>query len=274
MTTSAPNLATARSFLFVPGDRSDRFDKAAAAGAHVVIIDLEDAVAADRKTAARTSAAAWLSDRGRAVVRINSDGEDAADDLAALANLNGLIGVMLPKAESAEQVGEIRAAVGDVPIIALIETAAGIAAARDVARAPGVVRLAIGSLDLAVDLEITEDSRSMASARWEIVLASRLAELPAPVDTVTAEIGDGSASRQAAERARMDGFTGKLCIHPAQVLPVNSTFAPTEDEVSWAARVIEASRSDAVASVDGAMVDKPVIERARRILAESERGQD
>lgn len=262
-------LSRARTFLFVPGDRSERFAKAARSGAHAVIIDLEDAVAPAAKTSARTSAVEWLVGGGEAVVRINSTADDAERDLALLAGAPRPFAVMLPKAERGEQVVAIRATLGAVAVIPLIETARGIAGVRELGRTVGVERLAIGSLDLALDLSIDEGSNSMASARWEIVLASRLAGLPAPIDTVTPEIADGSPAGVAAAVARANGFGGKLCIHPAQVAPVNAAFQPTQAELEWASRVLEAAGAGAVSRVDGAMVDRPVIERAQRIRAEA-----
>lgn len=237
-----------------------------------MIIDLEDAVVDDAKAQARAAAVGWIAGGGRAVVRINADPDRAHQDLTALsavARIPGLAAIMVPKAEEPGQIVQVVDSLGDVPVIALIETATGIAQARDLARVPGVLRLAIGSLDLAVDMSIDEDSHAMAAARWEIVLASRLAGLPAPLDTVTPVIGDGTAAGEAAARARANGFSGKLCIHPAQVASVNAAFVPSTTEIDWARRVVEAAEASAVTRIDGAMIDKPVIDRARQLLADA-----
>jgi citrate lyase subunit beta/citryl-CoA lyase len=259
-------IAAARSFLFVPGDRPDRFAKAGRSGADLVIVDLEDAVAEADKAGARRAAVEWLHHDGRAVVRINSDPATAHADLDALAGAPGLVAVMVPKAEEATAL-HVASNHGTVLVIALIESAVGLSRARQLALHPSTCRLALGSLDLAVDLGISDDSAAMATAGYELVLASRLAGLPAPISTVTTEVGDGRAAAAAAARARREGFGGKLCIHPLQVAAVNTALHPSASEISWAHRVIAVSREGSLGVVDGAMVDRPVVERARRILA-------
>ena len=261
-------IASARSFLFVPGDRPDRFAKAGSSGADLVIVDLEDAVAAADKEGARRAAVEWLHHDGSAVVRINSDPATSQADLDALAGSPGLVAVMVPKAEEATAI-HTASNHGTVSVIALIESAVGLSKARELASHPSTCRLALGSLDLAVDLGITDDSAAMATAGYELVLASRLAGLPAPISTVTTEVGDGTAAGTAAARARQEGFGGKLCIHPLQVAAVNKAFHPSASEISWAHRVIAVSREGSLGVVDGAMVDRPVVERARRILTAS-----
>jgi citrate lyase subunit beta/citryl-CoA lyase len=265
--SGAPDrLAAARSLLFVPGDRPDRYQKAARAGAGLVVVDLEDAVAAPDKPAARAAAVAWLRAGGEAVVRVNSEPALAVEDLAALAGLPGLLGVMVPKAEDPAVVEDAARAAG-VGVIALIETALGLSLARSIAASPATRRLAIGSFDLSLDLGVAEGSTVIDIARFEVVLASRLAGLTAPVDTVTAEIGDGSAAGAAAARSRAEGFGAKLCIHPVQVAAVNAAFRPSAEEIEWARRIVAGAGTGAAVSVDGAMVDRPVVERAERILA-------
>ncbi len=264
--SGAERVAGARTLLFVPGDRPDRFAKAADAGADLVVVDLEDGVGETDKADARRAAVEWLRREGQAVVRINSDTLTSQADLAALADVPGLIAVMVPKAEAATDLDDASNG-GTVPVIALVESAVGLSRARELAAHPSTCRLALGSLDLAVDLGIADDSAAMAMAGYELVLASRLAGLPAPISTVTAEVGDGTAAGTAAVRARREGFGGKLCIHPRQVPTVNQAFRPSDSEIRWAHRVIDVSREGSVGLVDGAMVDRPVVERARRILA-------
>lgn len=260
-----------RSYLFVPGDRPERFDKAAASGADVVVLDLEDAVAPERKALARESIAAWLTPaRTECVaVRIN----DAAapgfhDDLAMLAAA-GATQVMLPKAESAAQIASVCAALPGAQVLALIESAKGVVAVNEVAAAPGVSRLVFGTLDFALDLGIAPEPAGLAHAAACIALASRAAGLPAPVAGVTPEIGDEARLLADFAWARAFGFGAKLCIHPKQIAPLHGALRPTEAERDWAARVIAAAETaqGAAVQVDGRMVDKPVLQRALALQA-------
>lgn len=255
--------------LFVPGDRPDRFAKALASGADVVIVDLEDAVGpADKSAASDNVRAALAAGRSRIMVRINPPGTSwYADDLdliAAFGPEDGLVGVVIAKAESADQVSAVRArAREDVDIVALIESAVGVHAVHEIA-ASGTDRLALGAIDLALDLDSTSETL-LDQVRFQLTLASRVAELPPPLDTPSVEIRDLGAVAESAQRARAFGFGGKLCIHPAQLAAVKAAFVPTASEVSWAELVLTAD-THATTQVDGIMVDRPVIERARRIL--------
>ncbi|VTU18909.1 (3S)-malyl-CoA thioesterase [Variovorax sp. PBL-H6] len=258
----------ARSLLFVPGDRPERFAKAAMSGAHAVILDLEDAVAPAGKSGARDAVARWLEGgQTRAIVRINAaDTAWHEDDLAMLASVPGA-GVMLPKAEAhtlARTAGVLRGR----PIVALVETVAGYLGLRALAAVAGVARLAFGSVDFAVESGIVDEGDAMTAIRTQIALESCHAGLPAPVDGVSLELGDAEAMRAHALRSRQLGFGGKLCIHPRQVAVVNAAFEPTPAELQWALRVLDAFRASrgAATVVDGKMVDKPVVERARRIV--------
>jgi len=263
----------ARSLLFVPGSRPDRFDKALAACADAVVVDLEDAVAPDDKDRARDAVAAWLAASRSVVLRIN--GAETAwfrRDLA-LCGRTGVAAVMLPKTERAEDIAAVRDA-GAQAVLPLIESAAGFAALPAIAGAPGVQRLAFGSLDFQVDLgmrDALEDE--LLPFRSQLVLASRLAGLQPPVDGVSTAIDDADRLRDDVLRARRLGFGGKLCIHPRQVEGVNRHFAPSEAERAWARRVLDAAAASggAAVAVDGKMVDKPVILRAQAILGEAQR---
>ena len=267
-----------RSLLFVPGSRPERFDKAMAAGASAVIIDLEDAVAPADKPAARAALLAWLLAPARGsravVVRINSaDTPWFADDLA-LCGLPGVAAVMLPKAERAEVLGAVVAA-GARALLPLVESAAGLGALAALAAAPGVWRLAFGAIDLQVDLgmkDATEDE--LLPLRLQLLLASRLAGIGAPIDGVSTAIDDEPRLVQDVQRARRLGFGGKLCIHPRQVAVVNRHLAPSADERAWAQRVLAeaAAAGGAAVAVDGKMVDKPVLLRAEQILREAAAG--
>ncbi len=260
----------ARSLLFVPGSRPDRFDKALAAGAGAVVVDLEDAVPPADKDRARAALRDWLAPQRPVIVRIN--GADTAwfpDDLALCAH-PGVAAVMLPKAERAADLAEVRTA-GARALLPLVESATGLAAARALAREPGVQRLAFGSIDFQVDLgmrDALEDE--LLHFRSELVLASRLAGLQAPVDGVSTAIDDAERLSEDVLRARRLGFGGKLCIHPRQVEAVERLFAPSPAERAWAQRVLDAAAAagGAAIAVDGKMVDKPVILRAQAIVDE------
>ena len=250
--------------LFVPGDRPERFAKAAASGADAIIIDLEDAVAPERKEAARAALLPENLPQGISVfVRVNALGTPwHAGDVAAFAGLE-LTGVMLPKAETAEAIAELAAALPGKAIIALVESAAGLAASREIARQAN--RLAFGSIDFCADLGMAHEREMLLSARAEIVLASRLAELPAPLDGVCAAIDAAAEVEADARYARALGFCGKLCIHPKQISPTRAGFAPTAAQIDWAQRVLAAGGG--AVTVDGKMVDAPVRIQARQILA-------
>lgn len=252
--------ATASTLLFVPGDRPDRFDKAAAAGADLVVLDLEDAVSADAKEAARANVAAWAAHRPCAV-RINSaDTRWFRADLDALSAKD--VTIMVPKAEDPA----VLAGIGG-NVIALIETARGVLNAPAIASVPGVVRLAVGTFDLAAELGVDPtDTEALLPTRGALVLASAAAGLPGPIDGVTAAIDEPDRIIADTTYARRLGFAGKLCIHPRQLRPAAAALRPTEAQIGWARRIVEAS-SGAVAQVDGEMVDKPVVDRAHAILA-------
>ncbi len=262
-------VATARSLLFVPGSRPDRFVKAAASGADNVIIDLEDAVAPDGKDAARTAAVDYL--RGStALVRINAvDTPWYADDVAALAEATELVGIILPKAASVDAVQALVAALPQgTPVLLLIESALGVRDAGRLAEVSGVSRLLFGNLDFALDAGISASSAEQTELRYvrsALVVASRAAGLPGPVDGVHPDVSDPEGLRATAGRARDLGFTGSLCIHPTQIEVVHAAFRPTEDELEWARRVLAADDANAVL-VDGQMIDKPRWELARRLL--------
>lgn len=258
------NLAAIRAPLFVPANRPERFAKAAASGTDAVILDLEDAVAADTKDAARAALSADFTDLP-VLVRINAYGTPwHQQDVDAVAILP-LVGVILPKSEDPATLAAVARAVPH-PIIALVETARGLAAARTIASIDGVARLAFGSVDFCADLACAHLREVLLPVRAELVLASRLAGIAAPLDGVTVQFDDPAISHDDARHARALGMTGKLCIHPRQVSEVRRAFAPTETEIDWARRVLAAD--DGAVSVDGAMVDEPVRIRARAILAE------
>ena len=215
-----------RSYLFVPGDRPERFAKAAASGAHRVILDLDDAVNPDAKDAARACVAAWLGAGHAAMVRINGADTTWFEDDCRMLAAAGARAVMLPKSQDLATLARLasRLPVG-AALVPLVETAAGLWNVREVAGAPGVHRLAFGSVDYQLDLGIEGDGDELLQARSQLVLASRVAGIPAPVDGVTLSIKDPVALSADVARARRLGFGAKLCIHPSQVEAVNTGFA-------------------------------------------------
>lgn len=251
--------------LFVPGDRPDRFQKAAASGSDMIIIDLEDAVAPNLKDAARRSAAEYLSGGSPAVVRINAAGTAAfAGDLAALARARPSA-VMVPKFEYG-QANLVRQVLGDdLPIIALVETAAALRDLSGLLLDGNVVQAAVGTMDLATELGCTPESKTIEQARCLAVIASRIAGIAAPIDGITTTLDDAVAIEAAAREARAMGFCGKLCIHPRQVSHVLAAFVPTEQELAWARNILRHA-GEGVGTVEGEMVDAPVIRRAQAIL--------
>ncbi|CAD6543331.1 L-malyl-CoA/beta-methylmalyl-CoA lyase [Paraburkholderia hiiakae] len=265
-----------RSWLFVPGDRPDRFAKALAAGADAVIVDLEDAVAPPDKTRARDDVATWLDAGGAGgsrniFVRINgADTAWFADDVGAFAIRPDVCGIMLPKAADTSALAAIRArSRAGLRLVPLLESAAGFAAIQEVASAPGVERLVFGTVDFQVDTSIGGDGEELAYFRSLMTFASRVAGIGAPVDGVTTTIDDTDAIEAAARRARRFGFGGRLCIHPRQIAPTHRGFTPATEERVWAQRVIEAAEasSGSATVLDGKMIDAPVIQRARLVLA-------
>ncbi|MFL9856600.1 CoA ester lyase [Paraburkholderia madseniana] len=261
-----------RSFLFVPGIRPERFSKALTSGADTVIVDLEDAVAEADKAQARQYVADGTSEFGasttRVLVRINGFGTPWFDDDLTLLTARGIDGVVLPKAESAEALLNV-ARVSGKPILPIVESALGVWQVLEVARAPGVERLVFGSVDFELDLDCSGSWDALLYARSRIVLASRVAGLLPPVDGVTVTLDDTAQLVADASAARRLGFGGKLCIHPKQVAQVNASFSPGEDELAKAREVVEAFEraGGGAVSVDGRMVDLPVLLKARRQLA-------
>lgn len=273
------SLASPYTYLFVPGNRPERFSKAVASGAERVILDLEDAVAPADKAVARQSIHAWIDtttatlSRQQLMVRINDTRSDCfAADLALLRTLPAC-GVMLAKAETAADLQAVRDAMHpDTELLALVETAAGIAACQSIASHAAVTRLALGALDLMVDLNIPADSPTLTLAASQLVLASRAAGLAAPVAGVTPSLLAEHTQADMREALRI-GFGAKMCIHPSQLAGVRNALAPLPAEVQWAQEVVAAwNAAHAVngptgaLQVSGKMVDKPVYLRALRLL--------
>ena len=263
-------------FLFVPGTRPERFTKALDSGADSVIIDLEDAVAAeDKQTARNAIRTAWptfnTEQKKRLIIRSNSPGSQFyAADLILAQELD-LPCLLIPKSESLDQINGAAQILPNTAIIPMIETAIGLDRINDIATAEQVLRLALGNLDLQADLGMVCDSQEseLQTARFQIILASRLAQIAPPIDGVTPSTDDIERITNDAERAKRIGFGGKLCIHPKQVPLVKAAFLPSAEEISWAFRVIEADKASKGGAVklDGRMIDHPVVLLAQRTLA-------
>ena len=261
----------ARSILFVPATRPERIAKALASGADAVVVDLEDAIAPSDKVAAREALIAALDPARPVMVRINGvESEWFEQDMAACGH-PGIAGIMLPKVETAASVQAVHNR-RHLPVTALIETARGVWNALEIAQAPGAQRLAFGALDFRLDLGLPDAGHEqLAVYRSRLVLASRVALLAPPIDAPTPSFTDLAQVRAESEAARRLGFGGKLCVHPDQVAIVNESFLPSVVEVEWARKVVAAARAagGAAVAVDGRMVDRPVIDLAERILAQS-----
>jgi citrate lyase subunit beta / citryl-CoA lyase len=259
-----------RSYLFVPANRPERFAKACAAGADAVIVDLEDAVPAPEKVSARKALSEWLSSGGSAMIRINgATSAYFAEDLR-LAAFPTVQGIVLPKAEDPDEVRGVSKRAGNpLPVLPLIESARGFANALAIAKAPNVQRLMFGSIDFQLDMGISGDQEELLYFRSNLVLVSRLADIQAPVDGVTTSIDNLELVRADGVRGKRLGFGGKLCIHPKQVAVVNECFEPSAEEVAWAKRIVTgaSAASGGAVSVDGTMVDRPILARAEAILA-------
>ncbi len=273
--TKDAGVSAERTYLFVPGDRPERFDKAWTSPADAIVMDLEDAVAPERKPEARTSLARWLHPDRPVWVRCNAIDTPWFEDDLSLLTLPGVAGVMLPKAEALPDRLRILAGPGRVRIMPLVETAAGFSRLDEIAAWPGVVRLVFGSIDFQVDLGIEDDDEALLYFRSRLVLASRLAGLAGPVDGISTEMQDEARIHSEAQRSRRLGMTGKLCIHPRQILPTHQAFAPDAQQRLWARHIIEAMEQaqGAAVRVDGKMVDRPVLLKARRLIAQPQADQ-
>ena len=269
-------LGFSTNFLFVPGTRPERFLKALDSGASGVVLDLEDAVAEEDKETARNAIRnAWpqFSDeqKQRLVIRTNSPGTKfySADLILAQELKVGCL--LIPKSESLDQINGAALVLPNTAIIPMIETAIGLDRLREIANANQVLRLALGNLDLQADLGMICDAQEteLQTARYQIVLASRLAQIAPPIDGVTPSTDDLPRITDDAERAKRMGFGAKLCIHPKQVAIVQTAFMPTEEELTWAQRVIEADQASngGAVKLDGRMIDRPVVLLEKRTLA-------
>jgi citrate lyase subunit beta/citryl-CoA lyase len=264
MTLSTISPEIARSWLLVSGIRRDDFDPAANSRADQIILDIEDAVDPKLKPDARSSVIDWLSKGGSGWVRINDRSTVFwSDDVDGLKGVPGLSGVMLAKTESAEQVTETFDRLGGtVPVLALVESALGIEEAPSIARARGAFRLGFGSGDYRRDTGTSADDLAMAYPRSRLVVASRIGNLPGPIDGPT--VGSNHpVLRQKSELAVAMGLTGKLCLDLDQLAVINETISPTVSDATWARDFLDDFESRGRVIRDGS--DLPRLGRAEKI---------
>jgi len=267
--------------LFTPGDRPEMLRKAPGTGADVVVFDLEDGVAPARKAEARSAIREVLTDPTfdpdcEVCLRVNPVGLAAAEDVGAVAGpALRLDAVMLPKPTSADDVAQLGRLLAEhdlaVPVFALIESAAGLLAAQELAAAEPTAALAFGAEDYTADVGATRthEGTEVLYAKQHVVAAAAAAGVDA-IDTIHADIEDVEGLGEATRRAVGLGFDGKMCIHPRQVGPVTEAFTPEPAEVEWARKVLAAEREASaeergVFTVDGEMIDAPLVARAEQI---------
>lgn len=258
-------------WLYVPGDRPRSWPRPSPCGADVVVVDLEDAVAPDRKAYARAATAELLSEPQLDVhVRVNAlDTPWAADDLRALTPLPGVSGLRLPKVTSAEDVVAVAEKARDLPLYALLETALGIERAFSIAAAHSSVHgIALGEADLRADLGVRDDT-GLDWSRSRVIVAARAADLPPPPQSVHPDIRDLEGLAASCAHGRALGFLGRAAIHPRQLPVIESAFLPTSEEIEQAETIVKAAMREegAQALPDGRFIDAAVVAAAQRTLA-------
>jgi len=270
-----------RSYLYVPGDRPERFPKALRSGTDAVVFDLEDAVVPTAKDDARSRVVGALEAAVRPEaemwVRINS-GRRGRDDLRAINGAANLAGVFVPKATTS-CLAEIRALAGEVRVCALVEGALGVLQVADLAASDIVDRLAMGEVDLAADLAMLTSPRGAEfwPVRLQVVVASAAYECAPPIGPVWTDIGDADGLRSSTAALRRAGFGARQAIHPSQVAVINEAMSPATKELERAAHVLamaEQAGGGAFVDDDGRMVDEAVLRTARRLLGPSSSRKD
>ena len=278
-----------RSLLFAPGNHARRVEKALTLAADGVILDLEDAVAISEKVATRAIVTQALEARrsGRLYIRVNGLGTDwCHGDITAVVG-RGLDGIILPKVEHAHElrtadwlIGALERERGLVPgaidLIPIVETALGISNLKDICRSGTRTKcLAFGAGDLTSDMGMvwTASEAELLPFRSACVMESRAAGMEPPLDTVWADLRDMEGFVASARHAAALGFQGKMCIHPDQVAPANAAFTPDAAAVAQAKRIVAAfdeAEAKGLASIqlDGQFIDYPIVQRARRVLAQ------
>lgn len=253
--------------LYVPGNRADRFGKAFASGADMVIVDLEDAVPPAEKAVAREAVVDWLAAPrpSNPVIQIRIN-DDEPLDLAALATVTASFEVRVPKVESLDNLDRVAEALPGRHLTALLETARGVENALALAAHPAVTRLAVGESDLASDLG-TNEPVAMDYARVRVLYAARAAGLDAPMLSAFPSIRNLDGLRSDTERGRDLGWVGRTAIHPSQLAVITDVFRPSAEAVAWAHEVLTATTNGGVSTLaNGDMVDQAMIGRAQAIL--------
>ncbi|WP_405001183.1 HpcH/HpaI aldolase/citrate lyase family protein [Isoptericola haloaureus] len=266
--TTRVDPSNSRSWLLLSALRSDDFDAAELSRADQLVLDCEDAVDDSRKDEARDRVLDWFRTGGRAWVRVNERGADSwADDMSAFRDADGLRGVMLAKCESPDQVVDtVQRLGGDVPVIPLVESALGIEDAVGIARAPGAFRLAFGSGDYRRDTGAANEPLAMAYPRSRLVTASRIGELPGPIDGPTVGSSHPLLREQSGDAVAM-GMTGRICLDLEQPAVINETLSPAPADVAWALDFLTEFEGAGSVIRDGS--DKPRLARARLIAERS-----
>ncbi|KGE04526.1 HpcH/HpaI aldolase/citrate lyase family protein [Pseudohaliea rubra] len=273
-TESAALQLAFRTLLFVPGNRMDRVAKAHDSAADVVCIDLEDAVPAADKDAAREAVLAFLASAatGRTAVRINGLRTRAGlRDLLALAGAPRCPSLLLvPMVESAAELAIVDAVLGDavVSVVPLVETVEGLEAVRAIGSAPRVDNVMFGGGDLSSQLGVDLAWEPLLQARSQFVLGCVAARVRA-IDVPYIHIKDEAGLREETARARALGFAAKAVIHPAQLAPVQEAFQPTAAELARARAAVEAYRQAGGRAImhDGVMLDEPIVRRYESLLS-------
>lgn len=263
--TDVMALKTARTLLFVPGNRPTNIEKARRSGADLVIVDFEDSLAQDEKVLARAGCAAQLNAAQPVVIRINAAGTPWFEDDLEFCAHPGVSAIILPRAVpgiALDTAANVR------PVVAMIETGLGALGMQATAATPGVERLTIGLIDLALDLGVTA-REALDTVLLDLVIASRAVGIAPPIAPVTQDFRDEAAVTRETARYYALGFTAKLCIHPAQIAPTFAGLRPTEEELAMARRIISAAAGSggSASSIEGSMIDRPVFDRARQVLA-------
>ena len=255
--------------IFVPATRPERFAKAAASGSDAIIVDLEDAVAPEDKNSARENIESAAGLGIDIIGRVNASGTAwQAKDLDAVVGAN-IAAVMLPKAEDPSEIERVCSAIGECPIIALIETPDAIGRERVIASAHGVVQLAFGTQDMAAELGCDPSSAMFDSIRLNLIAGSRQAGIAAPLDGVSLDLRNDDVLFHEATAIARNGFHGRLLVHPAQVAPTLKGLMPNQDILELAERIVKSSA--AAGNIAGKMIDRPVILNAQRQLSRARR---
>ncbi|PAF48612.1 hypothetical protein BKH43_07805 [Helicobacter sp. 13S00401-1] len=261
-----------KSLLFVPASREDRFKKAFSLNTSSVIFDLEDTVNEEGKSKARENIARFAGDNeeARFFVRINSfESNMHKEDLKLLDSIKpSLKGIMLPKADNKDEIESI-----EYKVLALIESSLAVYSLESLIKARNLLALSIGVLDLSLDMGLEEGCGKefvLDTIKAKMVLVSKMFNLEKPLNGVYAKFEDKAGFKKECERVKSMGFGGALCIHPNQVEIANDTYSPNAKELAWAKEILRLAKmhDNAVFSFEGAMVDLPVILKAKSLLGE------